>query len=139
MIDGSQVAQGAAVALAGAACVLALRYTIAGVRWFVRWVVVQVVEGVDERTNGRIERQLDARLLLHEAKLDAHKAEVLTEVRQARQASRLNSRILARHVRWAAATVNTDGAPPGDDPALDLLDEFLELRLDELPPPEVNP
>jgi hypothetical protein len=67
----------------GAGVVGGLAVLVAGGLWaFGRWLIGQVVEGVDERTNGRIERALTDRLDEFRRDLEQHRTSVLDEVRR---------------------------------------------------------
>lgn len=90
--------------------------TVLGIRWFGRYVARELLEGVDKRINGRIDRQLENFATV----LDTNTSAVLDEVRSAAHTGRVTARVLAEHVRWAASQP-TDGTP---DPSLEHLDDL---------------
>lgn len=112
-----------------------------GIRWCARWLKDQIVDGVDERTNGRIQRQInercdeleknvDARLAIHESNVGGQTHALIEAVEHVAAGSRVTARVLARHVRWATSQVDHDYP----DPAVDDVDDLLEAVRPRRPP-----
>lgn len=131
----AQALQAGFYAACGAGLFLALRFCA-------RWLKDQIVDGVDERTNGRVgrqidarcdelERNVDARLERHEQTVGVQSGELMAKLDDVAASNRVTARVLTRHVRWAASQIDHEYP----DPALDDLEDLREVSRPH-PPPE---